>query len=74
MTIKEFSDKYQIPYNIAFKASYVVKPAATFRCDREYDEKELYDETLRYAKGRLKTLKRQHDAYATAIRNLMIRL
>lgn len=71
MTIKEFSDKYRIPYNIAYKASYVVKPAETFRCDKEYDEQELRTETVKYAKARLKLLTYQRDQYATALDNLL---
>ena len=70
MTIKEFSDKYQIPYNIAFKASYVVKPVETFRRDKEYNEQELYDESVKYAKARLKMLTYQLDQYETALKNL----
>lgn len=70
MTIKEFSDKYQIPYNIAFKASYVVKPAATFRHDKEYNEQELHEQSLKYAKARLKMLTYQRDQYVTAVENL----
>ena len=70
MTIKEFSDKYQIPYNIAFKASYVVHPVETFRRDKEYNEQELYNESVKYAKSRLKMLTYQRDQYVTALKNL----
>lgn len=70
MTIKEFADKYQIPYNIAYKASYVVRPMSAFRCDKEYDEQELYDETLRYVRSRLVIIRYQCDMYETALRNM----
>ena len=68
MTIKEFSDKYQIPYNIAYKASYVVKPIP--RYDVEYDEQALLDETLKHVRARLKLLKFQCNQYETALKNL----
>lgn len=42
MTIKEFSNKYKVPYHLAYAASYKVKPVWTMTRDRDYDEKELY--------------------------------
>lgn len=43
MTIKGFADKYNIPYHTAYQASYGVKPVSTMMKDREYPEKELFD-------------------------------
>ena len=43
MTLKDFATKYQIPYYIAYNASYAVKhPVAEGSRGREYDEKDLY--------------------------------
>ena len=70
MTVKEFSEKYQIPYNIVYKATYIIKPYPSFRTDYDYKEEELKRETLRYANSRLKTLKRQCEQYETALRNM----
>ena len=41
MTIKEFSEKYDIPYNMAYNASYGVKPVSTALRDRDFMEEEL---------------------------------
>lgn len=70
MTIKEFSDKYQIPYNIAYKASYVVKPFETMKSDKEYNEQSLYNETLQYINARLKIIRMQCNMYETALNNM----
>ena len=42
MTIKEFSMKYEIPYSLAWQASYDVKPAETIRRNKDFSEKDLY--------------------------------
>ena len=54
MTLKEFSKKYQIPYNIVYEASYKVQPISTERRDREYPEKQLFVETRSVVSCRLK--------------------
>ena len=69
MTVKEFSEKYDLPYNIAYKASYVIHGYGQMR-DRNYDEQELKEETIRFAKSRLKVLKMQYEQYRTALLNL----
>ena len=43
MTIKEFANKYGIPYHIAYEATYRVKTISTMRRDREYPEDELFN-------------------------------
>ena len=42
MTIKEFSDKYDVPYYLAYEASYKVRPV---RRDKDFPEDELFAET-----------------------------
>ena len=69
MTVKEFSEKYDLPYNIAYKATYVVKGYGEMQ-DRNYDEKDLLNETIRYARSRLRVLKCQCNQYETALQNL----
>lgn len=44
MTLREFSDKYKIPYHIVYEASYKVPVVSTLRKDREYPERPLYRE------------------------------
>ena len=45
MTIREFADKYHVPYHIVYEATYKVQAISTMRRDREYIEKELFDAT-----------------------------
>ena len=47
MTLKEFSRKYDVPYHFVYETSYRVQPISTERMDREYPEKELYNEVLK---------------------------
>ena len=42
MTLKEFSQKYGVPYHIVYEASYYVKPEQSVRRDRDFDEFKLY--------------------------------
>lgn len=41
MTCKEFANKYNIPYHIAYAATYKVKPVSSMMRDRDYVEEEL---------------------------------
>ena len=45
MTIKEFANKYGIPYHVAYEATYRVKPISTMMRDRDFPEDELFDAT-----------------------------
>lgn len=40
ITVKEFSDKYDIPYTIAYQATYRIK--RNYDYERMYPEKELF--------------------------------
>ena len=42
MTIREFADKYEIPYSIAYEASYKVSPVGTLKRDKDFPEDELF--------------------------------
>lgn len=70
MTIKEFAYKYTLPYHVAYKASFTVKPIATLERDRDYREEDLLKETREYIKRRLRDIKGQYEQYVTALMNL----
>jgi len=42
LTVKEFSDAYDIPYKTVYNATYKVKPVKNDIYCKEYDEDELY--------------------------------
>ena len=69
MTVKDFARKYDIPYNIAFKSSYVVKGYGEMQ-DRNYSESDLYDETVRYVRKMTAKYTALLDMYKTAMKNL----
>lgn len=41
MTIKEFSDKYKVPYKIVFDSSFPLKPYTSYGERKQYDEEDL---------------------------------
>ena len=41
MTIKAFAEKYDIPYNLAYEASYDVKPTLCREGNKDFDEQEM---------------------------------
>lgn len=53
MTIREFSDKYRVPYSIVYESTYKVPSISTMRKDREYPEQELFTEVNRIITKRL---------------------
>lgn len=46
MTIKEFAEKYGLPYHVAYEATYGVKTVSTRIRDRDFLEKDLFDATI----------------------------
>ena len=46
MTIKAFSEKYHINYNVAFNASKSVKPVSTLERDKDFSEDELFNSLI----------------------------
>ena len=58
MTIREFADKYGIPYHIVYEATYKVSAISTMRRDREYPEDKLFDATDELIQTRVEKHKR----------------
>ena len=58
MTIKEFAEKYKIPYNVAYNATYNVKPRTTWMHDRDYPEDEMKAELIGILTDREERLRR----------------
>ena len=46
MTIKEFAKVYEIPYSLAWQASYDVRPTSTLERNKDFSERELYESTM----------------------------
>ena len=53
MTLKEFSDKYNVPYHIVYNASYKVHTVSNLQKDRDYDEADLFDATREQIRKRI---------------------
>lgn len=70
MTINEFAAKYSVPYHVAYKASFRVRPVATLNRERDYDEQELHTETGRYIRQRLRDTRALYEQYVEAYNNL----
>lgn len=66
MTIKEFSNKYEVPYRIAYLASYEVKPTEPL----QYDENELIKETLLNLNKWIGRYRKRIESYNKMIRRL----
>lgn len=47
MTLREFAEKYDVPYNVAYNATYKVKSYSSMMHDKEYPEDELLKESIR---------------------------
>lgn len=56
MTIKEFANKYGIPYHIAYNATYHVKPISNLVRDRDYLEEDLFTATSKDIEARINRL------------------
>ena len=41
MTVKEFSAKYDVAYQIVYTSTYLIKPTSITSRNREYDEEDL---------------------------------
>ena len=66
MTIKQFAAKYQIPYYMAYKASYKAQPVDYSLSERDYSEEDLLRETRKLVKRRLTEIRGQYEMYAEA--------
>ena len=56
MTIKEFANKYGIPYHVAYNATYHVKPISNLVRDRDYLEEDLFTATSKDIEARINRL------------------
>ena len=73
MTIKEFANKYRVPYHVAYNASYKIKPYASMERDKDFSEKELFEETKKMLESRLKKHHKLCCQYQLAIDNLEVK-
>lgn len=53
MTIKGFSEKYNVPYHIVYEATYKVPAVSTMQKDREYPEDDMHREVRSIVNSRL---------------------
>ena len=70
MTIREFIQKYQIPYHVAYEATYKVKPVSTMIRDRDYQEDELYKAVVEMLAERIDRHKRIIHEQRTFLNNM----
>jgi len=53
MTIKEFSQKYGVPYRIVYESTYLCKPCSSVLRDKEYNEQDLLRAVMSVIDGRM---------------------
>lgn len=70
MTIKGFSEKYQVPYYIVYEASYKVQPVGTWVRDRDFPEDRLFEETKKLVGKRIEKHRKQLNIALRAEVNL----
>lgn len=70
MTLKEFSDKYGVPYHTVYLASYKAKPISTARRDREYDARSLYKAVYYTLRERILANKKLVDRDVAILRQM----
>ena len=63
MTIRDFAKKYQVPYYIAFNASYGVKKGA----DGLFNEQDLLRSLLEYLRKKRSTVREKLDSLDSMI-------
>lgn len=68
ITIKQFMDKYHVPYAIVYEATYRVKPVVNDIKAHEYVEQELYKEVESLLIKRIKRHKQQMDKLVESVR------
>ena len=59
VTIKEFADKYDLPYHTVWEATYKVKPESTWFRDRDYPENKLKIALIENTKHRIRRYKKK---------------
>lgn len=65
MTIKEFAEKYMLPYKLAYEASYKVNPVESDIRLKDFPESDLLAEAKRLVNTRI-------DAHQTSLDRLII--
>ena len=70
MTCKEFANKYDIPYHIAYAATYKVKPVSSMIRDRDYPEKELLNAVRKMLEQRIRKNRTILDEQVNALNRL----
>jgi hypothetical protein len=70
MTIKEFAEKYDVPYHLVYESTYKVPSYSTIRKDREYPEDGLFRETERIIEARMNRHKELYQQARKAFMNL----
>lgn len=70
MTIKEFAEKYKVPYHLVYESTYKVPSYSTIRKDREYPEDGLFRETERIIEARMNRHKELYQQARKAFMNL----
>lgn len=70
MTIKEFAEKYNVPYHLVYESTYKVPSYSTIRKDREYPEDGLFRETERIIEARMNKHKKLYQQARQAFVNL----
>ena len=70
MTIKEFAEKYDLPYSVAYEASYGVHAVSTRIRDRDFPEDEMFKSTERLIAKRAERYKKLLDRCVSAGENL----
>ena len=73
MTIKEFADKYNVPYHLVYESTYKVPSYSTIRKEREYPEDGLFRETERIIEARLEKHGKMYRQALDAFINLQRR-
>ena len=70
MTCKEFATKYNIPYHIAYAATYMVKPVSSMLRDRDYPEDAMLDAVRKMLQQRIKKNKAILEEQVNALNRL----
>jgi len=54
MKVNEFADKYEVPYQIAYNATWLIQPNFRTRTGRNYDEDALKKAVTEFLEQRMK--------------------
>jgi len=54
MKVKDFAEKYGVPYQVAYASTWLMKPDFRMRRDRQYDEQAMKDAVTELLSQRIK--------------------